>query len=98
MLGVMRRILVSRVIASLYTVAAAILYFLVMFTDQAEPLAGVFLTILIIPWSLFMLFLVGGLGLDSPIFGALFVAAAIIVNSALLFSLSARPKADRAGR
>jgi len=81
----------GRVLATVYALASTTAFLRVQLIDRPESLAGVYLTVLIMPWSLFLLFLVGGLGIESQIFNVVFVTAAIAVNTALLWSLSRRP-------
>ena len=72
------------VIYLLFVVAA----FTVMFmAKQDESLAGIFVVMVAMPWTILLTWFTGTLGIDSIAFNTVFLAVGCILNAIILYSL-----------
>jgi hypothetical protein len=76
-------------IAGLYLALGLAAWTLPLIARPGQSLAGVYVVMLAFPWSMVLVWLMDGMGIDSVVFSSLFLLLGLFVNGAILYYASA---------
>ena len=73
------------ILTTLYLVLAMFAFAVMLMASQGESLAGIFVVLVAMPWTILLTWLVDYLGIDSIVFNTIFLAFGCLLNAFILY-------------
>lgn len=75
------------ILTGIYVLLVVAAFSLMLMAKQDESLAGIYVVIVAMPWTILLAWITDTLGIDSIIFNTVFLALGCILNAMIIYSL-----------
>ena len=75
----------ATILTNLYLILAVFAFAVMIIASQGESLAGIFVVLVAMPWTILLTWLVDSLGIDSIVFNTIFLALGCLLNAFILY-------------
>lgn len=82
-----RKSTAALIITGIYLALAAAAFAVMLLAQQGDSLAGIFVVLVAVPWSLLLSWVVDAFGIDSMVFNTLFLALGCLLNAGIIYSV-----------
>lgn len=73
------------ILTTLYLVLAVFAFAVMLMASQGESLAGIFVVLVAMPWTILLTWLLDNLGIDSIVFNTIFLALCCMLNAFIIY-------------
>ena len=75
------------ILTSIYLLLVAGAFLVMFLAKEDESLAGIFVVLVAMPWTVLLTWIVDNLGIDSMVFNTVFSALACMLNAWIIYSV-----------
>jgi hypothetical protein len=76
------------ILTSIYLLLVAGAFLVMFLAKEDESLAGIFVVLVAMPWTVLLSWIIDNLGIDSIVFNAVFSALGCMLNAWIIYSVS----------
>ena len=75
------------IVTAIYILLVVAAFAVMFLAKEDESLAGIFVVLVAMPWTILLTWIVGNLGIDSMIFNTVFSALGCMLNAWIIYSV-----------